>query len=327
MARGCPNQKLRRICVRFLALAVLCGSGMGAAAFAADAVGQVYDGQVSSIEREVLALVQAMPADKFDFAPTNGTFTGVRTFALQARHDATMIWRVSASVLGEKNPPVDTGPGDNGPANLTTKDAIVDYFKGAVAYAHKSMSSITRRTCWTRCRRLSDAGTTTRLAAAAFLGLHSYDHYGQMVVYARMNGVVPPASAPRGPAAGARARRKESSSRLVWRLFPKMLTCDFHVDRRLQSMWRAAWRNSGCMAPPVTPRAARPIYAGKGNCASCHRIKGVGSRIGPDLSEIGVRRPEQLTTKLINPDAGDQRRQSPLSRGAQERHAWSTDGC
>src|SRR5271170_7924468 len=113
------------------------------AAFAADAVGQVYDQQVSSIEREVLALVQAMPADKFDFAPSNGTFTGVRTFALQARHDATMIWRISASVLGEQTP-LDTGPGDNGPDTLKTKDQIVEYFKGAVAYAHKSMSSMTQ---------------------------------------------------------------------------------------------------------------------------------------------------------------------------------------
>ncbi len=178
------------------------------AAFGADAIGQIYDGQVGSIEREVLALVQAMPADKFDFAPTNGTFTGVRTFALQARHDATMIWRISAAVLGEQNPPVDTGPGDNGPASLTTKDAIVDYFKGAVAYAHKSMSSITQQNMLDQVPSPFGRGMTSRLSAAAFLGLHSYDHYGQMVVYARMNGVVPPASAPRGPAPGAKGAPK-----------------------------------------------------------------------------------------------------------------------
>ena len=107
----------------------------------ADAVGQIFDSQVSSIEREVLGIVQAMPADKFDFAPTNGTFDGVRTFALQARHDATMIWRLSASMLGEK-PPIDTGAGDNGPDTLKTKDQIVTYFQGAVAYAHKAAQSL-----------------------------------------------------------------------------------------------------------------------------------------------------------------------------------------
>jgi hypothetical protein len=108
--------------MRFLVLALLAGPLLltSPAAFGADAVGQVYDDQVSSIEREVLALVQAMPADKFNFAPTNGTFAGVRTFALQARHDATIIWQVSASVLGQQKPPIDTGSGDNGPDTLKT---------------------------------------------------------------------------------------------------------------------------------------------------------------------------------------------------------------
>jgi putative heme-binding domain-containing protein len=44
------------------------------------------------------------------------------------------------------------------------------------------------------------------------------------------------------------------------------------------------------------------IVEGKGNCMSCHRIKGAGSRTGPDLSEIGARRPAQLQTKLLTPD-------------------------
>src|SRR5580692_5775563 len=131
--------------MRFTVLALLAGPFLASpAAFGADAIGQIYDGQVRSIEREVLALVQAMPADKFDFAPTNGTFTGVRTFALQARHDATMIWRISASVLGEQ-PPLDTGKGDNGPDTLKTKEQIVAYFKDAVAYAHKAMSTMTQQ--------------------------------------------------------------------------------------------------------------------------------------------------------------------------------------
>lgn len=190
--------------MRFLILALLAS----AAAFGADAVGQVFDQQVSTIEREVLPLVEAMPADKFDFAPTNGAFTGVRTFALQAKHDATMIWRLSASVAGEKAPPIETGPADNGPVNMTTKDAIVEYFKGAIAYAHKAMGSLTQQNMLDQVPSPFGFGMTTRLASAAFLGLHSYDHYGQMVVYLRMNGVVPPASAGRGPGPGAKGGPK-----------------------------------------------------------------------------------------------------------------------
>jgi putative heme-binding domain-containing protein len=45
------------------------------------------------------------------------------------------------------------------------------------------------------------------------------------------------------------------------------------------------------------------IVEGKGNCLTCHRIKGNGSRYGPDLSEIGARQPAQLLTSLLDPDA------------------------
>jgi hypothetical protein len=39
-------------------------------------------------------------------------------------------------------------------------------------------------------------GSQSRIEVAAGLTYHSYDHYGQMVVYARMNGIVPPSSTP-----------------------------------------------------------------------------------------------------------------------------------
>ena len=74
---------------------------------------QIYDGQVTTIEREVLGLAQKMPADRYNFAPAtgsppNGTFDGVRTFALQVRHIATIMYHISGSVLGGEKPPVDT---------------------------------------------------------------------------------------------------------------------------------------------------------------------------------------------------------------------------
>jgi len=165
------------------------------AVYAASPVADVYDGQVSSVEREVLGLAQKMPADKYDFAPTNGTFSGVRTFALQVRHIATIMYQISASVLNEKAP-ADLGSTDNGPDSLKTKDEIIAYFKGSLAYAHKAMRSITEQNMLDQVPSPFGRGTMSRLAAAAFLGLHSYDHYGQMVVYARSNNVVPGNSPP-----------------------------------------------------------------------------------------------------------------------------------
>jgi cytochrome c oxidase cbb3-type subunit III len=59
------------------------------------------------------------------------------------------------------------------------------------------------------------------------------------------------------------------------------------------------------VAPPPPGDAAngKAIFEGKGQCTNCHRIKGNGSRFGPDLSEIGARRPDQLQASILDPDA------------------------
>jgi len=176
----------------FVILAALCAAPM----FAAEGIAKVFDDQVSTVEREVLGLAQKMPADKYDFAPTApGTFTGVRTYALQVRHIATYVYRIAASVSGEKAP-VEIGPTDNGPDTLKTKDQIIDYFKGALVFAHKAMGTLNDKNMYDQVPSPFGRGTMTRVAAAAFLGMHSNDHYGQMVVYARMNGVVPGGAPP-----------------------------------------------------------------------------------------------------------------------------------
>jgi hypothetical protein len=132
--------------------AVLLGSTLLAApaAFAADpmTVASLYDGQLSGIEHEFVPLAEAMPADKFDFAPTAGEFKGVRTFAQQCKHVAAVLYMVSAGALEEKAP-VDLGSGENGPDSIKTKDQVVQFLKDAFAYAHKATLSITSRTNWT----------------------------------------------------------------------------------------------------------------------------------------------------------------------------------
>jgi len=61
---------------------------------------------------------------------------------------------------------------------------------------------------------------------------------------------------------------------------------------------------SGVLLAQTPGDAARgqTIVEGKGNCMTCHRIKGVGSHTGPDLSEV-ARTPQQISTKLLTPDA------------------------
>jgi hypothetical protein len=167
--------------------------------FAADAtlspVGKVLDQEIKMIEGEFVSLAEAMPAEKYSFAPTMGEFKGVRTFGQQVAHTASAVYTGSAAILEEK-PPVDLGADGNGPATLKTKDDIVKYLKGAFTYAHKAMAKLTAA-------NLTDevpaawGGKSARLFMADLILWHSFDHYGQMVVYARMNGIVPPASRPK----------------------------------------------------------------------------------------------------------------------------------
>lgn len=174
------------------------------AAFAADPAAQVYENQLQTIQREVLSLAKAMPADKYNFAPTSGNFTGVRTFGVEVRHLATVMDMLSASILDEKVP-VEIGKDLNGSESINTKDQIVKYFEDALAYAHKAVGTITEKNLLDNMKSPFGRGTMQRMAAANMISYHTYDHYGQMVVYARMNGVIPPASQPR-PAGRAKGR-------------------------------------------------------------------------------------------------------------------------
>lgn len=166
--------------------------------FAANPLADLMDNQFKEAEHDIVGLAQAMPADKYNFAPQNGAFTGVRTFAQQAKHMATIIYMVSSAALKEK-PPVDIGATDNGPDGLKTKDQIVGYLKGAFAYGHKAIATLTPQNEMENLKSPFGEGTVPRMMTASFVTSHSMDHYGQMVVYARMNGIVPPSSQPAPP--------------------------------------------------------------------------------------------------------------------------------
>ncbi len=182
-----------------IALSTLFLCAIASAQAQAPTVASVYDHQLSGLEREFVSLAEAVPADKYGFAPSNGQFTGVRTFGQQVSHAATALYMFSSSILGEKNPIA--GSDENGPASLKTKDDIIKYLKDAFAYTHKAMNSLTAQNLTDMVAAPFGDRKVPRMAMANLALAHSFDHYGQMVVYARMNGIVPPASRPASPPA------------------------------------------------------------------------------------------------------------------------------
>ena len=176
-------------------VAVSCAAITRAAEPTQSVISKVLDQNLKSVENDLVPLVEAMPADKFDFAPSasQGEFKGVRTFRQQATHIAAVIYEVSAAVLGEKNPS-ETGENENGPSSLKTKEDVVKYLKDAFTYAHRAMASVTDKNATEMVKSAFGNRQVARLYMAEVPAWHSFDHYGQMVIYARLNNIVPPAS-------------------------------------------------------------------------------------------------------------------------------------
>ena len=156
-------------------------------------VAKVLSNSVNHVQFTLSPLADAMPDDKYGFAPTSGEFKGVRTFGEQLKHIGATNFAFASAILGEK-PPADVGEEDNGPESLKTKKEIVKYLSDSFTYVQKAVATIDAKNVVSPIKSPFGAGETTRLAMTTLIIGHCFDHYGQMVEYLRMNGIVPPAS-------------------------------------------------------------------------------------------------------------------------------------
>jgi uncharacterized damage-inducible protein DinB len=179
------------------ALVILCCSGFALGQMTMPAPAKTPGDALNAIldigSSEFIGAADAMPEDKYSFAPTTGEFKGVRTFAEQVKHVAAVNYIFGSNILQEK-PPVDTNQ-EKGPDSLKSKAEIMAFLKDSFAYLHKALASITAANQLDQVTLFGDF-KTARVGLGAFSCAHPFDHYGQMVEYLRMNGIVPPASRP-----------------------------------------------------------------------------------------------------------------------------------
>lgn len=149
-----------------------------------------------AVRKNIVSAAEAMPADKYGFTPTVGAFQNVRTFGQEIRHLAATNFILAAAALGE-NPPSDAGD-EAGPDSVMTKQQHLAYLNKSFDALDRAISAIGNDHIPVRSSPISpfQGDTVTRIGLVSEALVHSYDHYGQMVVYLRMNGVVPPASRP-----------------------------------------------------------------------------------------------------------------------------------
>ena len=153
----------------------------------------VIDREISAIEKQVLEAADVMPEEKFNFSPESlnlpgSSYKGVRTFALQLKHIGASNYFIWSGVAGEKVPA--NVKGGNGPEEVKTKAEILAFLKDSFALGHRAAATLTPENMM----QTPEHSKSTRLRLATFGVAHAFDHYGQMVEYLRMNGIVPPAS-------------------------------------------------------------------------------------------------------------------------------------
>jgi hypothetical protein len=167
----------------------------------APTIASVMEIQLRIAESQFVPAAEAMPDDKYSFAPAIGEYNGVRTFAQEVKHVATADFVFYSAILGQAPPAGVTLAGTtNGPNDIDTKEQILKYLRDSFALGHKAFATITARNAVTPLVNPPIPLMNTRLAMASFSCAHALDHYGQMVEYLRMNGIAPPASKGQPPA-------------------------------------------------------------------------------------------------------------------------------
>ena len=177
--------------------AVASASGSQQSPQPAPTIASVVDRDISAVEKQIVDASDAMPEDKFNFTPEalnipGSNYKGVRSFAVQVKHIAASNWFIWSPLAGDKLPE-DLKDDGNGPANLQTKADIIKFLKDSFALGHKAAATLTAENML----QSPANSNSTRLHLAEFGVAHACDHYGQMVEYLRMNGIVPPASRPK----------------------------------------------------------------------------------------------------------------------------------
>jgi uncharacterized damage-inducible protein DinB len=182
-----PGAKTFRTCRFVLALLIM-------PVFAQNEIPKTIEGSVAHtldfVEGQFLSIAEAMPESKYGFIPASGNFEGARSFGEQVKHVACSNLAFFNEIEG-KTPPAGCEKG--GPSKAATKAELIQYLRDSFDYGNRVLAAMNAQNALTRVDGRY-AGPNTRLGMSITAVWHVTDHYGQLVEYLRMNGIVPPAT-------------------------------------------------------------------------------------------------------------------------------------
>jgi hypothetical protein len=151
-------------------------------------IAESVSGMLQFAEGNFVGLAEAMPEDKYSFLPAVGKFDGVRSFGEQVKHVACAQFAFFDEFEGKK-PPEDCEKGGHDPAK--SKAELIKYLKDSFGYSNRVLATLTANNALDRIEGRY-AGPNTKLGISVVAVWHITDHYGQLVEYLRLNGIVPP---------------------------------------------------------------------------------------------------------------------------------------
>jgi uncharacterized damage-inducible protein DinB len=146
-------------------------------------------GQYASLKRYIIASAEKMPAENFAFKPV----PEVMTYAGLLAHIINVQYVFCNAVKGGPNP-----AGGKGLDKLTDKGALVPAVKEAFTYCDDAFAGLTNENAMDVLTAGSgaDQWQTVRANELTRVIVHGNEHYGNLVTYMRIHGIVPPSSAP-----------------------------------------------------------------------------------------------------------------------------------
>ena len=139
----------------------------------------------SDLKATMVKIASEMPADKYDFKPTPAQ----QSFAERVVHIAQVNNRFLGAIGGKA-----AAPALDAKAAAMTKEAAIKAMSDSFDYGTALLNEQTDQTMLQAVDAAAFIGPSSRARVYTFLIGHTWDIYGQMVVYLRLNGGVPPAS-------------------------------------------------------------------------------------------------------------------------------------
>ncbi len=173
----------KRICLMFAVVSIaLHAQTTTPAAAPANPISASEKGVYGFISSEVVAAAEKMPEVNYSFKPT----PEVRTFGQLVGHVADAQYMFCSTAAGE------TSPMSGIEKSKTTKADLVAALKEAVAYCQKTYSAMTDAQGSQMAKMMNF--NMAKLTILSTNTAHTYEHYGNMVTYMRLKGLVPPSS-------------------------------------------------------------------------------------------------------------------------------------